>query len=225
VADRAAPTAIIDIDGTLVDSNYHHVLAWDRALRTCDVKVPLWKIHRHMGMGGDQLVEAVADARVERDLGEDIRAAEKLFYGQLLPEVRAVEGATEAIASLRESGWTVVLASSAKSEEVDHYIEMLGADGLASDSTDSGDVDATKPSPDLIEAALDKAQGGEALMVGDSVWDVEAAAKAGVPSVAVLSGGFPEADLTAAGAIEVLDSVGELADAAGRLRRRGFSPP
>lgn len=219
------PTAILDIDGTLIDSNYHHVVAWDRALAACDAKVPLWKLHRHMGMGGDQLIEAVAGAHLERELGDEVRAAEKGFYAELMPEVRAVTGATEAIASLRDLGWTVILASSAKSDEVEQYAEMLGAGDLAAGTTDSGDVEATKPSPDLVEAALEKAQGDDAVMVGDSVWDVEAAARAGVPSIAVLTGGFPEADLREAGALDVINSVDDLAEAAERLRQRGFSPP
>jgi len=219
------PTAIIDIDGNLVDSNYHHVVAWDRALAACGAKVPLWKLHRHMGMGGDKLVEAVAGAGFEREHGDDVRAAEKEKYVELMPEVRAVEGATEAIAALTESGWTVILASSAKEAEVSHYVDLLGADELVAGTTDSSDVGETKPSPDLVESALRKVEGdAQAFMVGDSVWDVEAADRVGVPTIAVLSGGFPEADLTGAGAIEVIESVSSLPEAAERLRERGFTP-
>lgn len=219
------PTAILDIDGTLIDSNYHHVLAWDRALASCGANVPLWKLHRHMGMGGDQIVEAVAGAGFEREHGDDVRAAERRFYAYLMPGIRAVEGATEAIASLGEAGWTVILASSARSSEVDHYVEMLDAGGLAAGTTDSGEVGQTKPAPDLVEAALERVHGDDAFMAGDSVWDIEAAGRAGLRSIAVLSGGFPEQDLIDAGAAEVIESVVDLPAAAGRLRNRGLRVP
>jgi HAD superfamily hydrolase (TIGR01509 family) len=206
------PTAVLDIDGTLVDSNYHHVLAWDRAFAGCRAKVPLWQIHRHMGMGGDRLVAELLGEGFEAQHGDHAREAEERLYGELLPEVRAVEGAREAISWLSESGWTVILASSAKSGEVDHYIGLLGAEDLVDEATDSDDVEQTKPAVDLIDAALEKAQADsrEAIVVGDSVWDVEAAGRAGVASIAVLSGGFPESDLKEAGAAEVIESVAQL---------------
>jgi len=207
------PIVILDIDGTLVDSNYHHTIAWARAFERHGILVPLWKLHRHMGMGGDQLVEAVAGPNAESEAGDAVRESEGELYSDLAGEVRAVEGASEAMRELGRAGWTVVLASSAKRSEVENYIEMLGADELAEASTDSGDVDSTKPEPDLIESALEKVADdpdGRAVMVGDSVWDIEAAARAGVPAVAVLTGGFPEADLRAAGATDVVESVADL---------------
>lgn len=206
-------TVILDIDGTLVDSNYHHTIAWARAFARHGLSVPLWKIHRHMGMGGDQLVEAVAGPDVESDVGDAVRESEAELYPELVGEVEAVEGASEAMRDLGRAGWKVVLASSAKRGEVEGYIALLGADELADASTDSDEVESTKPAPDLIEAALEKVsgdQGMRAVMVGDSVWDIEAACRAGVPAVAVLTGGFPEADLKAAGATDVVESVVDL---------------
>jgi HAD superfamily hydrolase (TIGR01549 family) len=171
------PAAILDVDGTLVDTNYHHAVAWYRAFRRHGIVLPVWRIHRHIGMGGDQLVKALCDEAVERDRGEDIRSTEKDLYMELIEEVEPLEGAKELIRDLKDSGHAVVLASSAKAEEVDHYLELLDARDLADDWTTSADVEATKPEPDLVRAALDKAGSPDrAVMVGDSVWDCEAAA-------------------------------------------------
>jgi phosphoglycolate phosphatase-like HAD superfamily hydrolase len=202
------PTAVVDIDGTLVDSNYQHVIAWDRAFAAVGEHPPLWRIHRHIGMGGDQFVSSVAGEDCEAAHGDHVRELEKDLYGDLMPEVRVIEGAGELVERLAEAGWSVVLSSSARAEEVDHYFDLIGAGQHAEGRTDSGDVEETKPSPDLIESALDRVEDtGDAIMIGDSVWDIEAAARAGVPSVAVLTGGFPEGSLRDAGAVEVLDSV------------------
>ena len=123
--------AILDIDGTLVDTNYQHAVAWYRAFRSYDVIVPVWRIHRHVGMGGDQLVAALTDDATEERLGDDIRAAEKKLYAELIDEVAPMEGAAQLITDLKERGHTVVLASSAKEDEVDHYLDLLGVrDGV-----------------------------------------------------------------------------------------------
>ncbi len=147
-------TAILDVDGTLVDTNYHHTLAWYRAFREQDITLPLWQIHRHIGMGGDQLVGALAGDDVEQKLGDEVRATEKDRYGELIDEVRPLPGARELIRRLKEEGNAVVLASSAKEDEVEHYLELLDARGLADGWTSSADVEATKPEPDLVHSAL-----------------------------------------------------------------------
>jgi HAD superfamily hydrolase (TIGR01549 family) len=202
---------ILDIDGTLVDTNYQHAIAWDRALARHDSYVELWRIHRHIGMGGDQLVAELAGDAVEQASGDDIRDAESELYGELIDEVRVIEGARELLAGLEERDITIVLASSASSDEVEHYVEMLDARNRA-DWTTSSDVDNTKPEPDLVEAACDKAGTKDAVMVGDTVWDIKAAERAGIPAIGVLTGGFSEAELTEAGAIEVYESAMALAD-------------
>jgi len=204
------PAAILDVDGTLVDTNYHHAIAWYRAFRQHEVVLPVWRIHRHIGMGGDQLVTALAGEQVEDEQGEDIRAAEKALYGELIDEVEPLAGARALIEDLKRRGHAVVLASSAKQEEVDHYLDLLDARELVDDWTTSADVEATKPEPDLVQAAVDKAGGGEAVMVGDSVWDCEAAKRAGLATVAVLTGGFSEAELLEAGAVAVYHSIEDL---------------
>ena len=204
------PAAILDIDGTLVDTNYHHAVAWYRAFLQSDVVLPLWRIHRHIGMGGDQLVAALAGEEFDASRGDDVRAAEKALYMALIHEVRPLDGARELVEDLKRSGHTVVLASSAKPDEVEHYLELLDVRELADDWTHSGDVERTKPEPDLVHAAIEKAGGGAAVMVGDSTWDCLAAGRAGIPSVAVLTGGFSEAELREAGADTVFGSVSDL---------------
>jgi HAD superfamily hydrolase (TIGR01509 family) len=206
------PAAIFDIDGTLVDTNYQHVIAWYRAFKRHEIVLPLWRIHRHIGMGGDQVVAALAGDDVERKRGDDIRAAEKELYFKLISEVEPFAGARGLIERLKDRGHTVVLASSAKPEEVDRYLDLLDARDLADGWTTSADVEATKPHPDLVVAAVEKAGGGEAVMVGDTPWDCESARGAGVPTVCVLTGGFSEQELRGAGAVAVFESIAQLAD-------------
>jgi len=206
------PAAILDVDGTLVDTNYHHTIAWYRAFRQSEVVLPIWRIHRHIGMGGDQLVNALGGEQVEDEKGDDIRAAESVLYRELMSEVQPLEGAREVIEDLKARNHAVVLASSAKAHEVEHYLDLLDAREFADGWTTSADVQATKPEPDLVVAAVEKAGGGDAVMVGDSTWDCEAAKRAGLDTIAVLTGGFSEAELRAAGALVVYSSIGELRD-------------
>jgi HAD superfamily hydrolase (TIGR01549 family) len=203
--------AILDIDGTLVDTNYHHAIAWFRAFLRNGVVVPVWRVHRHIGMGGDQLVAAVAGDEVEERTGDDIRDAESELYRELIDEVRTMEGSRELIEDLRKQDNVVVLASSAKDWEVEHYLDLLDAREIVDAWTTSADVEKTKPEPDLIKAALEKVDAdGQAMLIGDTVWDVEAAKRAGVETLAVLTGGFSEQELRDAGAREVFTSVDEL---------------
>jgi HAD superfamily hydrolase (TIGR01509 family) len=210
VAAMSGPAAILDIDGTLVDSNYQHTLAWYRALRQHDQHIAIWRIHRHIGMGGDQLVASLCGDEVEEEQGEDIRAAEKALYMALIDEVEPLHGARDLIVDLKRLDRDVVLASSAKPDEIEHYLDLLDARGLADAWTSAGDVEQTKPAPDLVEAALERVNGGPAVMVGDSTWDCRAAANAGVETIAVLTGGFSEEELRDAGAIAVFKSIEEL---------------
>jgi HAD superfamily hydrolase (TIGR01509 family) len=205
-------TAILDIDGTLVDTNYHHAVAWYRAFRAFGFVLPLWRIHRHIGMGGDQLVGALAGEGFDREHGDEIRAAEKILYTQLMPEVEPLTGARALIEDLKGGGHSVILASSAKPEELEHYLSLLDARSLVEGWTDSGDVEQTKPEPDLVLAALEKAgaDAKDAVMIGDSTWDCLAAKAAKVRCLGVLTGGFSESELLDAGAEHVYVSVEEL---------------
>ncbi len=209
------PAAVLDIDGTLVDTNYHHAIAWFRAFRQNGELLPVWRIHRHIGMGGDQLVRALCGDRVEEEKGDDIRSTEKALYMELIDEVEPLHGARDLIADLKESGHAVVLASSAKAEEVEHYLDLLDARGLADGWTTSADVSATKPEPDLVVAALEKAGSDDGVMVGDSPYDCEAAGRAGIETIAVLTGGFSEQELLDAGAAQVFGSIDELRQSLG----------
>ena len=208
-----SPAAILDVDGTLVDTNYHHAIAWYRAFRQLGALLPVWRIHRHIGMGGDQLVGALCGERVEEEKGDDIRGAEKTLYMAMIEEVEPLHGARELIVDLKESGHPVVLASSAKQQEVDHYLDLLDARDLADGWTTSDDVEATKPEPDLVVAALEKAGDRTGVMVGDSTFDCEAAGRAGIETLAVLTGGFSEQELLDAGAARVFGSIDELREA------------
>jgi len=210
MADAAA---ILDIDGTLVDSNYQHTVAWYGALREHGHTISMYRIHRHIGMGGDQIVTALLGEDVEERDGDAIRESEKERYmSRYIDSVQTLEGARDLIVRLKDGGRKVVLASSAKPEEVDHYLDLLDARDLADAWTTSGDVQRTKPEPDLIHAALDKLDGANAVMVGDSTWDCRAARNAGVETIAVLTGGFSAQELFDAGALSVFASMPELLD-------------
>jgi HAD superfamily hydrolase (TIGR01549 family) len=200
--------ALLDVDGTLIDANYQHALAWYRAFRAHGITLPVWRIHRHVGMGGDQLVPALVGERLDEEKGDDIRDARDEAYSELIGEVAPLEGARELIDDLRGRGLTVVLASSSPQKEIDHYLDLLNRPDVAWTTKD--DVEQTKPEPDLVHAALEKAGTDDAVMVGDTPWDIEAADKAGVATVAVITGGFSEQELRDAGAVAVFESVEEL---------------
>jgi HAD superfamily hydrolase (TIGR01549 family) len=208
----APPIAVLDVDGTLVDTNYHHAIAWYRAFREHGLTLPVWRIHRHIGMGGDQQVPAVAGKRVEDRQGDSIRAAEAALYADLIGEVQPFADARRLLELLDGRGHRLVLASSGKRDEVDHYLDLLDARELVEAWTTSADVTQTKPDPDLVHTAVDKVGGGRAVMVGDSTWDCAAAARADVPSLAVLTGGFSEQELRQAGAQVVFESLTELCE-------------
>jgi HAD superfamily hydrolase (TIGR01509 family) len=208
------PAALIDVDGTLVDTNYHHVIAWYRAFRRHGVVLPLWRLHRHMGMGGDLLVPALAGKQLAKQRGDAIRAAEKEEYAALIAEVEPLPAARELLLELRYRGHPTVLVSSAKAEEVDHYLDLLDARELVDGWTTSADVEKTKPEPDLVMCGLEMAERAEgdrkAVMIGDSTWDIESAVRAGVETVAVLTGGYSAAELEQAGALMAFTSLKEL---------------
>ncbi len=206
----AVEAALLDVDGTLIDSNYQHALAWFRAFREQRVVLPVWRIHRAVGMGGDQLVPALLGKKVDEEKGDDIRATRDPIYKELMPEVEPLDSAHELIAELKERGLTIVLASSSPEDELDHYLGLLDARDLADAWTTKDDVEATKPAPDLVRAALDKAGTNNAAMIGDTRWDVEAASKAGVETVCLMTGGWSEQELRDAGAVAVYESVDDL---------------
>jgi HAD superfamily hydrolase (TIGR01549 family) len=205
-------TAIFDVDGTLVDTNYHHAVAWFRAFRKYDVTPPVWRIHRAIGMGGDKLVSYVAGNETEERCGDGIRDAWTAEYERFLPDIQPFSGARELLVLVRARGLRLVLASSGQRDHVEHYLDLLAARDLTEAWTTSEDAEESKPAPDLVETALAKVGGGAAIMIGDSTWDCEAAGRAGMPVFALLSGGFSADELREAGARRVYSSLEQLHD-------------
>jgi HAD superfamily hydrolase (TIGR01549 family) len=202
--------ALLDVDGTLVDTNYQHALCWYRAFREHDVVLPIWRLHRHVGMGGDKFVPAVAGDEVEERIGDDVRDRWEELFDEVIDEVAALDGAHELLRDLERRGHAVVLASSSIQKHLDHFLDLLDAREVAAGWTTKDDVEETKPEPDLVEAALAKAGSRDAVMVGDTPWDIEAARQAGIDTVCLITGGFSEQELRDAGAVAVFESVEEL---------------
>jgi HAD superfamily hydrolase (TIGR01549 family) len=205
-----ADTAIFDVDGTLVDTNYHHALAWFRAFRRFDITLPLWRLHRGIGMGGDVFVPTVGGQEVEDAHGDDLRQAWTEEFDLLIGEVQPLEGAHELLRAVKDRGFRLVLASSGSSKHVDVFLDLVDGKGLADAWTTSEDAETSKPAPDLVAVALEKVEGASGVMVGDSVYDVEAAGKLDVPTLALRTGGFGDEELRAAGALRVFDSLVDL---------------
>ena len=205
-------TVVLDVDGTLLDSNYHHTVAWARAFRHAGISVPLWRIHRAIGMGGDKLVTAVAGDGAEREHGDEIRDRWEQAYDEIIDETVLLPGARELLAALRERDVDIALASSSIPKHAKHAFELLDADDLADTATTSEDAEESKPDPELVEEALSRLGGGSACVIGDSVWDVEAAKRAGVPAYGVLTGGTSRAELVKAGAVGVYEDARDLLD-------------
>jgi HAD superfamily hydrolase (TIGR01509 family) len=204
--------AVLDIDGTLVDSNYQHALAWYRAFRSLGETFPVWRLHRLIGMGGDQLVSAIGGEELEERIGDEARDRQVAEVDPMIGEIAPLPGARDLLVAIKERGHTLVLASSGKPHHVDAFLDLLDARDLADGWTTSGDVERSKPAPDLLEVARAKvgAEDARCVVVGDSTWDVEAAKRAGMPALVVRSGGFGDDELRAAGAIAVFDTPGDL---------------
>lgn len=168
-------------------------------------------------------MEALTNEETEREQGDEIRSTESALYMEMIEEVEPMEGANELILELRKRGHSVVLASSAKPEEVDRYLELLDASDQTDSATTSEDVEATKPHPDLVHAALKRAGAdpADAVMIGDTPWDVQAAARAGVSTLTVMTGGFSREELSEAGAADVFESVAELCERLDETSLRG----
>lgn len=210
--NRSAPPAVLfDIDGTLVDSNYLHVHAWSRAFAEVGIPVEAWRIHRSIGMDGSTLVGALADDADENSR-ERVKDLHSRYYKELTPELRRLPGARELLEVVHQLELQIVLATSAPEDELSILREVLDSDHLVSSVTSSADVETAKPRPDIVEVALDRAGvlAAHAVFVGDAVWDVVASQRAGVETVALLSGGTSQAELENAGAARVFENPLEL---------------
>ena len=204
---------VLDVDGTLMDTNYLHVEAWARAFEEVGQRVPRASIHKQVGKGSDKLIPEFVE---DEEAFEEVDELHGEIYMDLQQHGHPLPGARELIASLAERDYEVWLVTSAKPEELEQYLDQLETEGKLTGIIKSSDVEESKPAPALFELALEKAGGGDAdeiLAVGDAIWDVEAAARAGIRTVAVLSGGaFSEEELKGAGAVAVYDNCAELLD-------------
>ncbi|MET0271226.1 MAG: HAD family hydrolase [Sphingomonas sp.] len=203
---------LFDLDGTLVDSNDHHVEVWDRVFREAGHDFPREALHAQIGKGGDNYVPALlpdADAGMVERLGA--RHGE-IFKTERLAGIVAFRHARALMAEVKARGMKPVLASSAGGEEVAHYVDLLDAGDIVASTTSKDDAERSKPDPDIFAAALESVgvAGAEAIVIGDTPWDVIAAKRAGARAIAVLSGGFDEAGLRAAGAVAVYRDVADL---------------
>ncbi|MEX0429753.1 HAD family hydrolase [Nocardioides sp. DS6] len=202
--------ALLDIDGTLLDSTYHHALAWSRAFAGVGHPVPVWRIHRHIGMGGDRLIPAVTDEQTAERIADDVQERWQAAYDEMIEETRLLPGARDLLDTLRAAGMRVVLASSSIPKHAEHALRLLEADERADAWTTSEDAEESKPDPELLEAALDEVGGQQAVMIGDATWDVIAANRVSVPTIGLLCGGFGEAELREAGAAAVYRDPADL---------------
>jgi HAD superfamily hydrolase (TIGR01549 family) len=177
---------------------------------------PVWRLHRLIGMGGDQVVTAVGGEDLERRVGDRTREQQTKEVDALLEEMAPLPGAGDLLVAIKKRGHRLVLASSGQRRHVDVFLDKLDARGIADAWTSSADVEASKPAPDLLHVALKKlgvSPDVPSVMVGDSVWDVEAAKRAGMPALVVRSGGFGDDELREAGAVAIYDTPGDLAKA------------
>jgi HAD superfamily hydrolase (TIGR01549 family) len=210
VTSSGNAAVLFDIDGTLVDSTYHHAIAWQRAFDRNDLPIPLWRIHRTIGMGGDKLVAEVAGDDVEKRLGDTLRDAWKDEYLQIKAEVDPLPGAAELVRKLVGDGYQVALASSGDPEFADEALDDLDIRDEVAVLKTSADVDGSKPDPDLVEVTLEALGTTRAVMVGDTPYDVESAGRARLKCIGLRSGGYSEAELVDAGAVLVVDGPEDL---------------
>jgi HAD superfamily hydrolase (TIGR01509 family) len=209
----ASPAVLFDVDGTLVDSNYLHVHAWQRAFMTEDVTVEAWRIHRCIGMDGSALVKTLSDD-ADDDVRNRLKDAHSRYYQDTASMLTPLPGARELLHRIADLGLQVVLATSAPEDELAMLREVLDCDDIVSAVTSSRDVDTAKPKPDIVHVALGRAgvTADRAVFIGDAVWDAEAARRAGVTCIGVLSGGVSRSELVSAGAVEVFENAAQLLD-------------
>ncbi len=208
---ESAPAVLFDLDGTLVDTNYAHVLAWSRAIRQEGHPVTMAAVHRHIGMGSDQLLDALVPGR-DRGRDDVLTAAHTEHYAGFIGLIQPLPGARELVREVARRGAQVVLATSAPADELRALREALDVDDHLSVVTSSADAETSKPAPDIVEIALERSgvDPANAVMVGDTRWDVLAAARAGIACVTLLTGGIGRDELREAGAVAVYDAPDDL---------------
>ncbi|MEV5162471.1 HAD family hydrolase [Streptomyces sp. NPDC053728] len=215
--------AIFDVDGTLTDTNHLHVVAWWEAFRQAGHTVPMADIHQAIGLSSTELIERLLGGRRDREQDSAISSAHTVLYGTYSDRLPAFPGAGDLLRTLDARGWRIVLATSASGSELSALRRAIDADDAIWKTASSDDVAEGKPSPEPVRLACELADvpAGQAVFVGDSVWDMEAATRAGVRAVAVLSGGIPRTALERAGADVVYQDAAELL---ARLDDSPFAP-
>lgn len=221
--DPTASAVLFDIDGTLVDSNFLHIDAWSRSFADVGHPVDQWRIQQAIGRDSGELLETLLGDAAHR-LGDAAKERHRQHYARDEERLRPFANADALLRELSGRGFSVVLATSAPPEEFAMLRKVLPVDEAVAQYTTSADVSTAKPAPDVVQVALQKAgvDAGEAVMVGDAVWDIRSAGAAGVRAIGVRSGGIAAAQLREAGAIEVYDDVAQLLEHldAGPLYRR-----
>ncbi|MET7368192.1 HAD family hydrolase [Streptomyces sp. NPDC005566] len=207
-----ARAALFDVDGTLVDTNYLHVISWWEAFRQAGHTVAMTAVHRAIGLGSADLVEHLLGPGRDREQDERISAVHSALYATYFERLPPLEGAADLLRALSARGWTVVLATSASGGELKAMRRALDADDAIADTASADDVDEGKPDPEPIRHAMELAgaRSDETVYVGDSVWDMKAATRASVAAVGLLSGGVPRVELEDAGAVEIYRNPADL---------------
>lgn len=208
---------LFDVDGTLVDSTYFHTLAWWHGFRRFGHDVRMNEIHRLVGMGGQKIVEHLLGPGRHVSQDSEILDTHAAVFSTFWPHLRPFDGARALLRQCKSSGLTVVLASSARQQDLDVLRAVIGADKVIDAATSSADAKESKPAPDILVAALEAGglDASEVVFVGDAVWDVQAASAIGIPTVGLASGGYSAAELREAGAVEVHPSPRELLEGFG----------
>ncbi|MGP5227627.1 HAD family hydrolase [Arthrobacter rhombi] len=203
---------LFDVDGTLVDSTYWHTVSWWQALRQHGHTVQMSRIHRAIGMGGDKLVSHVVGENVDADQEQALKDAHAAIFSTHWPQLTRFEGVKELLRACHGAGAAVVFASSAQGPQLEVLRRTIDADDFLTAATSSSDASASKPEPDIVEAALESAgvAAEQAIFIGDAVWDVHACAKLGLPVIGLACGGTSAAELREAGALEVHEQAADL---------------
>ncbi|MEZ2389550.1 HAD family hydrolase [bacterium RCC_150] len=222
---------LFDVDGTLVDTTYLHTLSWWQAIRRQGMDIPMASIHRHIGMGGDKILSRLLPLSIGDDVRDTIKSDHGAVFSTFWPAIRAFDSARALLRSCADSGLKVALATSAQERDLKVLRTVLDAEAWIDCATSSADASESKPSPDILKAALKRLEldAEDVVFVGDSVWDVEAAARLGIGTIALTCGGVSEAELRSAGAIEVYEDPHALLhgledSAIGRLAVRRREP-
>ena len=203
---------LFDVDGTLVDTTYLHAVAWWEALRQHDKDVPMAAIHRGIGMGSDKLLDHLLGEQRDHDDDEAMTKAHEVLYGAWWERLRPLPGAAECLRTVAGRGLAVVLSSSAREAGLRKLRKVIDADDVIAAATSSADAEQSKPAPDILQAALDQSDVDpqRAVFVGDSVWDVQAAAKLDIPCIGLTCGGTSADELTEAGAVATYEDPAAL---------------